>query len=380
MISLIWFGNQVKVETIFFLMNTIEPLTTSLKILIPRGMHELVKMTAVLKRIERFLISLNSQKHLKRENKNNVPTEITLSNVDVYVGNRKIIQNINLKADNGLIVLTGPMASGKSLLLHVIMEEYRSVEGNLNINGKISYASQEPWLFPSTIKQNILFGENYDEKRYLKVLQVCALVQDIQCVQGRDSFIVADRGINLSKGQQSRINLARAVYRHCDIYLLDDCLSNLDVFVGDYIFEKCIKGFLKEKLVILTTQNPKYIRGADHTLIVNNQRLQQVSKKTSFKDNCTNCTVEWKEESVPENVIEEDFLETSTLIAGAIEKNIYEEKLESGNVKLKSFKKYIEHSGGLRMFITICIVFGVVQFSKSGVKKLENNWFVRYYF
>jgi ATP-binding cassette subfamily C (CFTR/MRP) protein 4 len=168
-------------------MNTIEPLTTSLKILIPRGMHELVKMTTVLKRIERFLISLNSQKHLKRENKNNVPTEITLSNLDVYVANRKIIQNINLKADNGLIVLTGPMASGKSLLLHVIMEEYQSVEGNLNINGKISYASQEPWLFPSTIKQNILFGENYGEKRYLKVLQVCALVQDIQCVQGRDS-------------------------------------------------------------------------------------------------------------------------------------------------------------------------------------------------
>jgi hypothetical protein len=62
-ISLIWFGNQVKVETIFFLMNTIEPLMTSLKILMPRGMHELVKMMAVLKRIERFLISLNSQKH-----------------------------------------------------------------------------------------------------------------------------------------------------------------------------------------------------------------------------------------------------------------------------------------------------------------------------
>jgi ATP-binding cassette subfamily C (CFTR/MRP) protein 4 len=380
-ISLIWFGNQVKVETIFFLMSTIQPLTPAFKMLIPRGMHELVKMTAVLKRIERFFISLNSQNHLKRENKNNVPTEIKLSNLDVHVGNRKIIENINFKIDSGLMVLTGPMASGKSLLLHVIMEEYQSVEGNLSINGKISYASQEPWLFPSTIKQNILFGENYDEKRYLKVLQVCALIQDIQCVQGGDGFIVADRGINLSKGQQSRINLARAVYRDCDIYLLDDCLSNLDVFVGDYIFEKCIKGFLKEKLVILTTQNPKYIRGADHTVIVNNQRLQQVSNKTSFKDNCSNCTVEWKEERVPENVIEEDFLETSTLIAGrTIEKNIYEEKLESGNVKLKSFKKYIEHSGGLRIFITICIVFGAVQFYKSGMKKLENNWSVWYYF
>jgi ATP-binding cassette subfamily C (CFTR/MRP) protein 4 len=139
----------------------------------------------------------------KRENKNNLPSQIKLSNMDVCVGNHKILENINLEINNGLTVLTGPMISGKSLLFHVILQECQPVSGNLNVNGRISFASQQPWLFPSTIKQNIMFGANYDEERYRSVLQVFALAQDLECLRGGDGFIVADRGVNLSKGQQS---------------------------------------------------------------------------------------------------------------------------------------------------------------------------------
>jgi ATP-binding cassette subfamily C (CFTR/MRP) protein 4 len=217
MISSIWFGKEFKVETIFFLMNTLDALWPSLKMLIPRGMHEVVKLIAVLKRIERFLRSADSEMQTKRENKNNLPSQIKLSKMDVCVGNHKILENINLEINNGLTVLTGPMVSGKSLLFRVIMQEYQPVSGNLNVNGRISFTSQQPWLFPSTIKQNIMFGANYDEERYRSVLQVCALAQDLECLRGGDGFIVADRGVNLSKGQQSRINLARAVYRDSEI-------------------------------------------------------------------------------------------------------------------------------------------------------------------
>jgi ATP-binding cassette subfamily C (CFTR/MRP) protein 4 len=265
-------------------MNTLDTLWAAFKILIPKGMHEVVKLIAVLKRIERFLQNADSEMQSKRENKNNFPSEIKLSNVDVCVGNHTIFEKINLKIDNGLNVVTGSVASGKSFLLNVIMQEHQPVSGNLYVNGRISFASQQSWLFPSTIKQNIMFGANYDEERYRNVLQVCALAQDLECLRGGDGFFVAERGVNLSKGQQSRINLARAVYRDSEIYLLNDSLSNLDVLVADHVFEKCMKGFLKDKLVILTTQNPKYIRGADNNMTVNNQRLELFLYKTSLHD------------------------------------------------------------------------------------------------
>ena len=98
-------------------------------------------------------------------------------------------------------------------------------KGSIKINGTLSYAAQEPWIFCGTLRQNILFGQAYDGKRYWKVLQVCALCQDIQKFDHSDLTLVGERGVLLSGGQKARVNLARAIYRNADIYLLDDPLS-----------------------------------------------------------------------------------------------------------------------------------------------------------
>ena len=98
-------------------------------------------------------------------------------------------------------------------------------EGSIKINGTLSYAAQEPWIFCGTLRQNILFGQAYDGERYWKVLQVCALYQDIQKFDHSDLTLVGERGVLLSGGQKARVNLARAIYRNADIYLLDDPLS-----------------------------------------------------------------------------------------------------------------------------------------------------------
>jgi ATP-binding cassette subfamily C (CFTR/MRP) protein 4 len=342
-------------------------------------MHETIKLIAVLKRIGKFLRNMDTQPPSKHKNDEKLPAKIILSNVDVFSRDHKILENVNCEINNGLTVITGSTACGKTLLLKVILKEYHSVAGVLNVSGRISHASQQPWFFASTVKQNVLFGAKYNEERYLQVLQVCALRHDIQSFPGGDGFIVADRRANLSKGQQSRINLARAVYRDVEIYLLDDCLANLDILVGDYIFEKCIKQFLKDNLEILVTQNPRHIGRADIVEILNDPtaKFTENISATVIQRDIRNQGLAWTEDKCKEEdgVAEADDNETTHLFSeNRIERNIYEEKVMPETINLTNYKKLISDGGGFIMFVFICIVFGVVVISKSGLRKLENNW------
>jgi ATP-binding cassette subfamily C (CFTR/MRP) protein 4 len=94
-------------------------------------------------------------------------------------------------------------------LLHAVLKELPISSGSILVEGSISYASQEPWLFTGSVRQNILFGQPMDRNRYRQVVRVCALEQDFQLLPYGDRTIVGERGATLSGGQRARINLAR---------------------------------------------------------------------------------------------------------------------------------------------------------------------------
>lgn len=141
------------------------------------------------------------------------------------------LENLNLEIEKGkLYAVIGIVGSGKSSFLSAILGEISLTEGQVKVNGGVSYASQEAWVFGATVRQNILFGQPYERQRYQKVIKACALVRDFKQFPQGDQTVVGERGTSLSGGQKARINLARALYRQSDIYLLDDPLSA----VGDY--------------------------------------------------------------------------------------------------------------------------------------------------
>jgi ABC-type multidrug transport system fused ATPase/permease subunit len=84
----------------------------------------------------------------------------------------------------------------------------------------IAYAGQQPWLTNATIRENILFGESYRPKRYEKIIEMCALKQDIDAMPNGDLTQVGERGLNLSGGQKMRVSIARACYSSANVVIL----------------------------------------------------------------------------------------------------------------------------------------------------------------
>ncbi len=74
------------------------------------------------------------------------------------------------------------------------------------------------------LRDNIVFGMPFDEKKYRKVIHVCALERDLSLMVDGDMTEIGERGINLSGGQRQRVSLARAMYNFGDVVLLDDPL------------------------------------------------------------------------------------------------------------------------------------------------------------
>ena len=83
---------------------------------------------------------------------------------------------------------------------------------------------------------------------------------------------VGERGVQLSGGQKARLSLARACYSGGSILLLDDPLSAVDAPVARRIFQQCIRGYLKDKAVVLVSHQLAYLAQCDTLLYLEEGR------------------------------------------------------------------------------------------------------------
>ncbi|XP_076290649.1 ATP-binding cassette sub-family C member 4 isoform X2 [Lasioglossum baleicum] len=179
------------------------------------------------------------------------------------------LEGLNLEIEKGkTYAVIGMVGAGKSSFLSAILGEIEVTQGQVKVNGSVSYAGQEAWVFGSTVRQNILFGQPYDRPRYQRVVKACSLLRDFKQFPQGDQTVVGERGSSLSGGQKARINLARSLYRQADIYLLDDPLSAVDTHVSKHLFEECIQRYLSGKTRILATHQLQYVKSVDTIVLL----------------------------------------------------------------------------------------------------------------
>ncbi|KAJ7364754.1 P-loop containing nucleoside triphosphate hydrolase protein [Mycena albidolilacea] len=183
-----------------------------------------------------------------------------------------VLRDITLElAPRELHMVVGSVASGKSSLLMSILEEMILIEGTVKVKAhRIALASQTPFIFPGTLRANILLDSAYDETFYDQVIHACGLRQDIETLPRRDLTKLGDKGSTLSGGQRQRLAIARAVYARADLVLLDDVFSALDGETEAHVFTSLFgaDGMLKGKTTVLVTHGVHHLPSADKVIIM----------------------------------------------------------------------------------------------------------------
>ncbi|KAK4473859.1 hypothetical protein MN116_003190 [Schistosoma mekongi] len=267
----------LKSYQLFTLMNFITSLFTSVILFMPIAIEQVNLARAVGKRISQFLL-------LPEVGNNHYPQMTKLKEALVCTNvcsqwqehiKPFTLNNINFKiSGHELIGIIGSVGSGKSSLLQTILGELPFLSGKVCRSPSIAYLPQVAWIFPGTIRQNILCHLPFDSERYASVLKATNLNIDLSRFPDGDKTYVGERGSGLSGGQKARIALARVAYSRQEILLLDDPLAAVDVRVSNHLFQQCICEFLSDRLRLLVTHQHQLLPYMDRILILKEGEIE----------------------------------------------------------------------------------------------------------
>uniref|UniRef100_A0A0K0D4E5 ABC transporter domain-containing protein n=1 Tax=Angiostrongylus cantonensis TaxID=6313 RepID=A0A0K0D4E5_ANGCA len=187
------------------------------------------------------------------------------------------LKHITMSVTRGqLVAIVGKVGSGKSSLLQAVLGEINKISGRVNICGSVAYVPQQAWIQNLTLRNNILLNRPYDQLFYDKVIDSCALRQDLMSLPAED---LTEIGEKVVLRQKQRVSLARAVYSRANIVLLDDPLSSVDSHVGKHIFENVISsatGILSHTTRILVTHGLHYLKYCDKVVVMKDGEINEM--------------------------------------------------------------------------------------------------------
>ncbi|KAG2961765.1 ABC transporter C family member 11, partial [Phytophthora cactorum] len=282
-----------------------------------------------------------------------------------------VLTDVNLIVKKGdLVVVRGPVGSGKSSLCSTLLGEMEKMDGKVSVNGKVAYYAQQPWIQNMTIRENITFGHDFDYNKYQNVLDVCELLPDLQQFPGGDTTEIGQKGINLSGGQKARVSLARACYSDADIFILDSPLAAVDAVVQSKIFSKCICGLLAGKTVVLVTHNQDVIESGAASCKVSVSEGQVSVERQEIEHFRTHFATQLSPNNTknePTATENDDILKDTTRL-------IEDEEREEGRVSAAVVWQYFNAMGGLKVLVLLLVIQSLWQGCQVGSDLWLSHW------
>lgn len=197
------------------------------------------------------------------------------------------LKNVSFTANPGeMIAVIGRTGSGKSTIANLIMRMYDTTGGEilvdqvainkLNLEGyrsQIGFVPQEVFLFSDTIANNIAFSADVLEMdKVSQAAKDAAVYANIMELERGFETLIGERGITLSGGQKQRVSIARAIVKHPQILIFDDCLSAVDTRTEEEILNNLGRN-MQGKTSIIIAHRISTIKNADKILVMDNGEI-----------------------------------------------------------------------------------------------------------
>lgn len=364
-------GRELRIDIIFPALQLFTMLETRLRD-IPGLITALINSSIALGRIEDFMSEPDKEHSGPESSTTEAVFELTSCFFAWPGKSTAVLSDINLTVPQGLTVVTGKVGAGKTAILQALLGELDQLSGSSHLpNEMMAYCSQTPWLQSMSICDNILFSSPYDEQRYKKTLECCALLPDLSQFQHGDLTFIGENGIGLSGGQKARVAMARAVYSTSRVLLLDDPLSALDHNTAEFVVRKCLSGPLVEnRTIVLVTHRTTLVRHiADQIVELEGGRAVVYDKSAIFES-----VKQGAEASLLSHDAERQPQDDVSLEDEAIavpEKFIEEEHRAEWGVKARVYWNYIK-AGKYRWWMSLVVVLTVYRLTAVG-----QSWFLK---
>jgi len=220
-----------------------------------------------------------------------VDGDVEFRNLTFVFGDTPVLRGISFTVPRGTTTaIVGATGSGKSTLLNLIARLHDPPAGTVLIDGvdvrriplhilrgAIGFVNQEPFLFSTTLTENIAFGARGDqgnEDRVVAAASIARLDKDLaQFPRGYDTT-VGERGITLSGGQKQRVAIARALIVEPKILILDDALSAIDTHTEEEILDG-LRGVMAQRTSLIVSHRVSTIRDADQIVVLHEGRVAE---------------------------------------------------------------------------------------------------------
>lgn len=220
-----------------------------------------------------------------------IESEISLVNVGFSYGPElgSVLDDVNLTIKRGeTVALVGRSGSGKSTIADLIARFYAPVKGHIFVDGaelesidresyldRIAIVSQHPFLFNTTVRENILYGRPDATEADVIAAAKAANIHDVIAAlpRGYDT-VVGERGATLSGGELQRVTIARAILRNADLLILDEATSSLDAH-SERVVQEALDHLVEGRTALVIAHRLSTVKKADKIVVLDSGHVRE---------------------------------------------------------------------------------------------------------